>query len=280
MVDEKLIEQNSELASRLQVLEGKLSCVSSDSDSTDIFFVGCNVHVRDGSGATQGVHQATIQSGRGNLIVGYNEAPSNGEAPELCSNSSAADIVSCRRDGGVWGKGLQTGIHNLVIGSGHSFTQHSGIVAGRNNAITGAGANAIGGRSNHASGEMSTITGGTENTASGKSSVVVGGFDNSAAGPDSVVSGGSYNVATGEVSAVIGGENNQAHVESSFISGGSMNEVKGDYSCSTNSFASISTGKESSIMGGRDVLSTLDETIISGKYFGLTAASIELPSLP
>jgi len=62
MVDEKLIEQNSELASRLQVLEGKLSCVSSDSDSTDIFFVGCNVHVRDGSGATQGVHQATIQS--------------------------------------------------------------------------------------------------------------------------------------------------------------------------------------------------------------------------
>ena len=274
----KLSEESQQFMDRLQDLEDKLSCVSDDSDSSDIYFVGCNVHVRDGSGATYGVgSDGTLQSGRGNLIVGYNEAPI-GEAPEVCSNSSAADVVSCRREGGVWGQGLQTGIHNLIVGSGHSFTRHSGIVAGRNNAITGIGSNAIGGRSNHASGEMATVTGGTENTATGKAAIVVGGFDNTASGEDAVVSGGSYNAAAGNVATVVGGENNNALGETSFISGGAMNEVSGEYACASSSYGTMSTGKETSITGGREVVASLDETIISGKYFGMAGAS--RPALP
>ena len=264
----KLNEVDERLMDRLQYLEDKLSCVSDDSDSSDIFFVGCNVHVRDGSGSTNGGGDGHLHSGRGNIILGYNEAFVESEAPEVCSNSSAADVVSCRRGGGTWGKGLQTGIHNLVVGSGHSFTQHSGIVAGRNNAITGVGANAIGGRSNHASGEMATVTGGTENTATGKASIVVGGFDNKASGDDAVVSGGSYNVASGNVSVVLGGENNQASGATSFISGGTMNEVTGEYSCATSSYATVATGKETSITGGREVFAGLDETFVSGRVFG------------
>lgn len=263
----KLSESDETFMNRLQNLEDKLSCVSDESDASDVFFVGCNIHVRDGSGATEGV-DGSLQSGRGNLILGYNEASRNGESPEVCSNSSAADVVTCRQEGGIWGRDLQTGIHNLVVGSGHTFTQHSGIVAGRNNAITGVGANAIGGRSNHASGEMASVTGGTENTATGKSSVVVGGFDNNASGDDAVVSGGSYNVAGGNASVVVAGENNQATGETSFISGGTMNEVSGEYSCATNSYATVSTGKEASITGGREVFAGLDETIISGRVFG------------
>ena len=274
----KLSESDQAFMNRLQDLEDKLSCVSDESDASDIFFVGCNVHVRDGSGATEGVG-GSPQSGRGNLILGYNEAPRNGEAPEVCSNSSAADVVTCRQEGGIWGRGLQTGIHNLVVGSGHAFTRHSGIVAGRNNAITGVGANAIGGRSNHASGEMATVTGGTENTASGKSSIVVGGFDNTVSGDDAVVSGGSYNVAAGNVAVVVGGENNQATGETSFISGGTMNEVSGEYSCATNSYASVSTGKEASITGGREVFAGLDETIIAGRVFGF-AGTLGQAALP
>ena len=42
-----------------------------------------------------------MRNGKGNLILGYNETP-----------------------------GSQTGSHNVVIGPGHSFSGHGGIVAG------------------------------------------------------------------------------------------------------------------------------------------------------
>jgi FtsZ-binding cell division protein ZapB len=257
------------LRERLAALENKVACVSEASNVYDIFFEGCNVHVRDGSGATEGTGRGAEQSGRGNLIVGYNEMPDPDEAPEICSNSSATDFAACRKTGGVWGQGIKTGIHNLIVGSGHSYTRHSGIIAGTTNAITGVGSVVLGGRSNVASGDYATVSGGVENFSSGKNSVVLGGFDNTASGDDSLVGGGSYNTASGAVSAVVGGENNQALGGMSFVAGGNLNRALGEYSCSTSSFATTATGKETSIAGGRGVIASLDETIVTGDVFGM-----------
>ena len=266
--------KESKFVSRLEALEDKLACVSDDSNAYNVYFEGCNVHVRDGSGSTQGAGTGE-QSGRGNIIIGYNEIADGDEAPEICSNSSAADELDCRATGGSWGRGLQTGIHNLVVGAGHSFTRHSGVISGTHNAITGIAATVLGGHSNVGSGDYSTIAGGVENIASGKTSVVLGGFDNIASGDDSLVGGGSYNGASGSVAVVIGGENNHAHGDMSFISGGSLNRVMGEYACATSSFATTATGKETAIAGGRGVVAALDETMIAGHMFGMKSIGAE-----
>ncbi len=57
------------LESRIGSVEEVLTCVTYDVITRDLIFVGCNVHVRDGSGLTQST------SGLGNLIVGYNADP-------------------------------------------------------------------------------------------------------------------------------------------------------------------------------------------------------------
>src|SRR5262249_8316007 len=63
---------------------------------TDLYFTGFNVHVQNGTGATDG----TV-NGRGNLIVGYNEAvyrAPTSPIPYVCDSPS------------------RTGSHNLVLG--------------------------------------------------------------------------------------------------------------------------------------------------------------------
>src|SRR5687768_1016931 len=47
-------------------LQAKLACMSMTGN--DVFFTGCNVHVRNGLGAT-----TTGGNSLGNLIIGYNE---------------------------------------------------------------------------------------------------------------------------------------------------------------------------------------------------------------
>lgn len=56
----------SALENRVSIVEETLTCVTYDTTTMDLIFVGCNVHVRDGTGFTQSA------SGLGNLIVGYN----------------------------------------------------------------------------------------------------------------------------------------------------------------------------------------------------------------
>ena len=76
-----LQQQNSQLDARVTALEdkvntlmsqnaaliAKLTCVSAGSNSTELFFEGCNVHVRNGAGQTDSLNTL------GNLIIGYNE---------------------------------------------------------------------------------------------------------------------------------------------------------------------------------------------------------------
>jgi hypothetical protein len=134
---------------------------------TDVFFDGCNVHIRSGAGTTD----ATL-NGLGNLIVGYNE------------DFSASPKV-------------RTGSHNLVVGRFHTYSTWGGFVAGESNAVTGAGASVSGGGNSTASGIYSHVSGGNGNTASGIVSSVSGGAGNTASGDEASVSGGFRRSATG-----------------------------------------------------------------------------------
>lgn len=54
-----------------------LACVSPASDGDNLYFEGCNVHVRNGNGTTN------THNGYGNPIVGYDEADQSGLVPEV-----------------------------------------------------------------------------------------------------------------------------------------------------------------------------------------------------
>jgi hypothetical protein len=145
-----------------------------------------------------------VVNGTGNLIVGYDETDDG--APINCSYGEFVDETVCVEAGESWGQSHKSGSHNVVIGSGHSYSQYGGMVAGQANVI-----NFI-----HA-----TVTGGLNNIASGSWAHVSGGVSNVASGYYSSVGGGEFNVADGQFSSVSGGFSNQASGEAASVSGGS-----------------------------------------------------------
>ena len=80
----------TELGDRLAYVENTLTCVTYDGVGRSVLFVGCNVHVRDGSGLTAGT------TGLGNLIVGY--------------NADTSGMLS------------RYGSHNVIVGDGQAYT--------------------------------------------------------------------------------------------------------------------------------------------------------------
>jgi trimeric autotransporter adhesin len=148
----------------------------------NIVFQGCNVHVRDGSGATNcnpsSVNSMGTQTGLGNLIVGYDERYST--EPRGGSN-------------------------NLIVGIYHTFTGAGSFVDGRANTI---------------SAEYAAVSGGVGNTASAEGAAVSGGVSNQATAMWSAVSGGTYNVASNYEASVSGGVHNTASGQYSSVSGG------------------------------------------------------------
>ncbi len=68
------------------------ACLTADANG-DAVFDGCNVHIRNGSGTTDGPVNTL-----GNLIIGYNEEPAGG-------------LAAGNRDGS----------HNLIIGRTHRY---------------------------------------------------------------------------------------------------------------------------------------------------------------
>ena len=97
-------------------------------EGNDVIFEGCNIHVRSGTGRTDGA-----VNGLGNLVVGYNE-------PGISSPP-------------------RTGSHNLVVGRFHSYSSYGGLVVGRANAVTAPFA-ATSGFANKARGFAATVSGG------------------------------------------------------------------------------------------------------------------------
>lgn len=154
---------DSGLEERVMNLESKTDCLSDNSGQFDVFFEGCNVHVRNTSGRTD------TMDGFGNLIIGYNEDA--GPPTETGQND-------------------RTGSHNLVVGPYHTYSNYGGFIAGRDNSVTGAHATVSGGRVNTASGLNSSVTGGAGNKASGEVASITGGKHNKASGDYSLVAGG------------------------------------------------------------------------------------------
>lgn len=162
---------------------------------TDVIFNGVNLHVRNGTGSTAGLPNAT-----GNLIVGYDEARS------VDSDKS--------------------GSHNIIVGRNANYTSYGGIVGGFQNAITGSHAVALSGSGGVASGTYAAIISGIDAVSSSTTSVVVTGYQNVASGFRSAVLSGWQNDASGSYSAILGGDNNTSTATSSSIGGGT-NQTNG-----------------------------------------------------
>ncbi|MGQ9425627.1 hypothetical protein ACXYTJ_08160 [Gilvimarinus sp. F26214L] len=195
---------------------------------TTVRFVGVNVQVVSGSGATDGE-----VNGLGNLIVGYNEKTTDWVKPATCSlGEFHGDQAACELNGGTWAEHHKSGSHNLVVGSEHRYSRYGGLVAGFSNALTGISATVTSGSNNFAAGEHSSISGGGGNFASGESSSITGGYTNTATNSASVVVGGRSNDADGYTSVVLGGKDNVAGALSSTVLGGLENEASQNYSIS------------------------------------------------
>jgi len=195
-----LIKQNRALRADLEDLRGDveahgrrslqtddaLSCINATiSDSENVFFDGCNVHIRGGTAGTEDTN------GRGNLIVGYNREPPTRDVPRRVTGckweKGARKIPRSRRRGLAKGASDQAprakqpqhrrlqsegdpfrmGSHNIIVGDGHEYSCYGGIVAGYENRIHGAYASAVGGSDNEASEEQAATFGGWQNVASG-----------------------------------------------------------------------------------------------------------------
>lgn len=194
-----LVERVAALEAEVEALKATLACVSSNSDSQDFFFEGCNVHVRNGDSTTN------TKNNLGNLIIGYNEERGTGSD--------------------------RTGSHNLVIGDLHNYSSYGGLVAGYHNDINGDWASVTGGYGNEVAdgAYCSSIVGGWFNNVDGHYSSVLGGAVNTASGYYSSVSGGAANTASGNYSSVSGGWDNRAIGEYSSVSGGKQRSVSGSY---------------------------------------------------
>jgi hypothetical protein len=176
-------------------------------------FDAVNVQLVDGAGSTASVN------GTGNLVVGYDENPSNV---------------------------AQTGSHDLILGRNQSFKGYGELLGGYQNVASGSGATVFG-VNNNVSGSYSAVTGGNGNAAKATGASVTGGYMNTAASSDTSVTGGCSNIAgAGTVSlnrtcrdstghpnsfaAVAGGLGNQAAKTSSSVAGGDVNSAYDPFS--------------------------------------------------
>ena len=116
-----------------------------------IRLTGVNLQVVNGLGATNGNPEGphailgpTAVNGLGNVIVGYNEdLPIKPWSPR------------------------RTGSHNIITGIGSEYRSFGGVIAGRENSVSGPYSSVIGGVSNSATEFASTVTGGLGNRATG-----------------------------------------------------------------------------------------------------------------
>jgi hypothetical protein len=213
---ERTIWQLINLWGRVGAIERTLAHITSETGAgglPEVRITGANLRL------TNGLRATATTNGLGNLLVGYNEP----------------------RQGG----NVETGSHNVVVGTGNNFSSFGGLVVGRQNEISGAFAAVSGGFDNTASGASAVVSGGIFNRASGESAAVSGGFDNTASASATSVSGGVGNTASGGGATVCGGHGNTASGHTAAISGGEMNTASGFTS-------SVSGGRNHTIRGDFD----------------------------
>jgi hypothetical protein len=177
------------LQAQITVLQGLLQHFSRNGN--EVAITGANLHIVSGSGSTAG----TV-NGLGNLIIGYNEAP-----------------TEVRR----------TGSHNLVIGAENNFTSYAGVAAGQRVEIAAPYAAAVGGINSFISGTNSAVLGGTNGVVDGAYAAIVGGDYNTAHGQSSVVIAGDANQTFFTGSSVLGGIQNVSYADRAVVVGGQQN---------------------------------------------------------
>lgn len=157
-----------------------------------VIFEGVNVHIRNNKSTTTSI------DGLGNLIIGHNEM---------------GDEV-----GVFYPTPQRSGSHNLVVGSGHTFTNVGGLVAGFRNSINGSFSSITGGFLNVVDGEFSSVSGGLLNNANGEFSSILGGMQNQSSNLASSVSGGSYSNVNQDRPLVSEESDEQPKLESNLVS--------------------------------------------------------------
>ena len=228
------------------------TCLSEDVNG-DVVFEDCNVHIRSGSGATDG-----LTNGNGNLVIGYNEDAS--------------------------GTKDRTGSHNLIIGPEHSYPSFGGFVAGKNNTVSGEYASVTGGEG-HTAGNNPGLT--ECNGLTGFASSVTGGLGSTACGSYSSISGGQGNIASGQSASVSGGLQNTAGAKPSdqecfglagpaaSVNGGNHNTACGDYDSVSGGVSNTASGGESIVSGGDNNITRGHESTISGSVATVTTVQNE-----
>jgi hypothetical protein len=249
------LDETAALADRLLTVEEKTAPMTVVDD--DVMFDGVNVHIRSGSGATDGP-----VNGLGNLIVGYSETAWRNPNP------------------------ARTGSHNLVVGSGHDYTSYGGVTFGWSNTVTEQYSSVLAGFDNLASGEYSAVTGGAGGTASGMYSAVSAGTGNTANETGASVSGGSLNTASGVNASVSGGQDNVASGGDASVSGGLENTASGgdssvsggDRNTASAGWASVSGGQENVASGGWASVSGGDENTAAGNFSSVSGGDLRTAS--
>jgi len=98
---------NQKLNKRLEKVESlaeALACVNTELSTKSLLLLdGCNLQIVNGRGSTD------LVNGRGNVLIGYNEAGAECNIGKNC---------------------FRQGSHNLIVGSRHEYKSTSGIVAG------------------------------------------------------------------------------------------------------------------------------------------------------
>jgi hypothetical protein len=219
----------------VKTLQGILPCIASVAKGIDekptVEFHGCNVQIVNGRGATE------TTNGAGNLVLGYDENPSNFP---------------------------QTGSHDLVVGIHDEWTSYGGILQGFENGLNGKFAAVSGAAHSAARGDSSSVSGGVENIASGEYASVSGGLSNEAKGKEAWLSGGRENKATARWSSVSGGVLNSASGEYASVSGGFFNEASGERASASGGLGNEARGDDSSVSGGKDNHATNTGASVSG----------------
>jgi hypothetical protein len=194
-----------------------------ENDGADIIIRGANLHIQNGTGATD------QKNGTGNLIVGYNPVPTEGTVD-------------------------RSGSHNVVIGPRHTYSSYGGLVVGEANNLAGPWSFVAGGTGNQALRPHSTVSGGKNNAASGDGASVSGGSGNTASGDFATVTGGQANGARGTYSTVCGGENNVSEIRGAAVVGGNANKATGEYSAVLGGSMNEAKALLSTVCGGRKVV--------------------------
>ena len=241
-------DDDAELEERVAALEELFEGVKRSGDT--LILTGANLQIVSGQGSTD-----AEPNGLGNLIVGYDEA---------------------RTDGA----GVKSGSHMLVLGSENSYSSFGGIVGGRANVVSADYASVIGGvenrgsgvfgvvlggRSGEASGTLAVVGGGQGALASGEAASVCGGLLNRATGQFSVVGGGSTNVVSGPTSTIVGGAGNRVTAEGASVLGGQANLATGDFSVIDGGMGNRTDGPSSVVGGGRDRTATGEFNWVAGE---------------